>query len=107
MSRSQLKAMLITFFNIKGTVHFEFIPQGQRVNQAYYMEILKQLHEVVRKKCLSFGPTIRFCTMTMSSRDNSMGCGLDDRELESWQELGIFLITPESRTTLGPIQPPI
>jgi hypothetical protein len=42
MSKSQMKTMLITFFNIKGTVHFEFIPQGQAVNQAYYVEIMKQ-----------------------------------------------------------------
>jgi hypothetical protein len=29
-----------TFFDIKGTVQFEFIPQSQAVNQAYYEEIL-------------------------------------------------------------------
>jgi len=38
------------FLNIKGIIHFEFIPQGQTVNHAYYVEILKQLHEAVHRK---------------------------------------------------------
>jgi hypothetical protein len=42
--------MLITFFDIKGTVHFECNPQGHSVSQAYYEEILKRLHEFMRRK---------------------------------------------------------
>jgi histone-lysine N-methyltransferase SETMAR len=37
-------------FDIKCTVHFEFIPQGQTVNQTYYVEILKRLREVLHRK---------------------------------------------------------
>jgi hypothetical protein len=40
MSKSQMKTLLITFFDIKGVIPFEFTPQGQIVNQAYYVEIL-------------------------------------------------------------------
>jgi len=42
--------MLITFLDIKGVVHSEFIPQGQRVNLAYYIETVKRLLEAVRRK---------------------------------------------------------
>jgi hypothetical protein len=35
-----------------------------------------------------------------------LGYGLDDREFESWQGLGIFFITT-FRPDLGPTQPPI
>jgi hypothetical protein len=45
-----MKAMLITFFNIKGIVHFEFIQRGNTFHKAYYVETLKQLHEDVRRK---------------------------------------------------------
>jgi hypothetical protein len=30
------KTVLMTFFDIKGIVYFELIPQDQTVNQAYY-----------------------------------------------------------------------
>jgi hypothetical protein len=50
MLESKMKTVLITLFGIKGIVHFDFIPQGHTVIQSYYMEILKQLHEVVLRR---------------------------------------------------------
>ena len=50
MPKSKVKVMLITFFDIKGIVHFEFLPQGQTVNQFVYKEILQRLMRSVRDK---------------------------------------------------------
>jgi hypothetical protein len=44
------------FFDIKGTVRFESIPQGQTVNQAHYIEILKRLREAVHTKSPELRP---------------------------------------------------
>jgi histone-lysine N-methyltransferase SETMAR len=45
-----MKKIPITSFDVKDNVHFEFIPQGETVNSAYYVEILKQLREPVCRK---------------------------------------------------------
>jgi hypothetical protein len=50
MSESQMKPVLITFFSIKGIVHFKFIPQGQIVNQAYV--------KLCIEKGQNFGPAL-------------------------------------------------
>jgi hypothetical protein len=47
MSKSKIKTMLITFFDVKDIVHFGFISQGRTVNQTYFMKILKRLREAV------------------------------------------------------------
>jgi len=49
MSRSQVKIMLVSFFDHKGIVHYEFIAQGQTVNQQCYLEVLIRLRESVRR----------------------------------------------------------
>jgi histone-lysine N-methyltransferase SETMAR len=38
ISHSSTKTMLIMFFNIRGIVHREFVPQGQTVNTKFYCE---------------------------------------------------------------------
>jgi hypothetical protein len=60
-----MKTMLITLFDIKGVVHFEFIPQGKTVNEAYYMEILKRLCKALIEKDLNFVPKIGLPLTTM------------------------------------------
>ncbi|KAF6288416.1 hypothetical protein mRhiFer1_009149 [Rhinolophus ferrumequinum] len=48
-SKSRVKTMLLTFFDIRGIIHYEFVPTGQTVNQVYYLEVLKRLREKVRQ----------------------------------------------------------
>lgn len=49
-SRSSFKVMLIAFFDVRGIVHCEFLPQGQTVNQHVYKEVLRRLLRAVREK---------------------------------------------------------
>jgi hypothetical protein len=72
ISKSQTKIMFVSFVDIKGIVHSKFISQGQRINQAYYIELLKHSHEAVGRKGLNFDPTIGFFTMTMLQLTSSV-----------------------------------
>ncbi|KAM7313634.1 putative histone-lysine N-methyltransferase SETMAR-like [Ixodes scapularis] len=49
MGKSRIKAMLIVFFDRKGVVQREFVPQGQTVNKEFYYEVLKRLRNRVRR----------------------------------------------------------
>ena len=44
-SKSRVKTMLLTFFDTRGILHYEFLPNGQTVNQVYYLEVLERLRE--------------------------------------------------------------
>ncbi|UYV71394.1 hypothetical protein LAZ67_8002960 [Cordylochernes scorpioides] len=48
--KSKLDCLLITFFDVKGLVHYEFVPEGQTINQHYYLDVLRRLREAVRQK---------------------------------------------------------
>jgi len=49
-SKSRVKTMLLTFFDVRGIIHYEFVPTGQTVTQVYYLEVLERLCEKVRRK---------------------------------------------------------
>jgi hypothetical protein len=65
MSKSQMKTVLITFFDINGIVHFESIPLDQTVNQAHCMELLSGYVKLCIEKGLNFDPPMEFSTVTM------------------------------------------
>jgi len=49
-AKSNVKTMLISFFDANGIVHTEFVPNGQTVNQTFYLQVLKRLRDAVRRK---------------------------------------------------------
>lgn len=49
-SKSKIKVMLTVFFDIRGVVHSEFLPEGQTVNKEYYLGVMRRLRENVRRK---------------------------------------------------------
>ena len=54
MQRSQVKVMLITFFDHQEMVHHEFVPQGKTVNQHFYTEVLTRLVSKICQKQRAF-----------------------------------------------------
>jgi hypothetical protein len=46
-SQSNIKKMLIAFFDLEGLVHYEFLPQGQNMNQTVYRNVLQHFQDAV------------------------------------------------------------
>jgi len=49
--KSNVKTMLIAFFDIVGLVHHEYVPRGQTVNKEFYKTVLQCLRDTVRRHC--------------------------------------------------------
>jgi len=47
--KSNIKTMLIAFFDIDGLVHHEFVPTRQTVNKECYKTVLRHLGDTVRR----------------------------------------------------------
>jgi len=50
MSKSKFKAMMIVFYDIRGIIYVHWVPEGQTVNQHFYIEVLTALRERVRRR---------------------------------------------------------
>ncbi|UYV69921.1 hypothetical protein LAZ67_7001208 [Cordylochernes scorpioides] len=48
--RSNVKVLLTVFFDCRGVVHHEFLPQGRAVNKEYYLQVMRNLREAIRQK---------------------------------------------------------
>ncbi|UYV67647.1 hypothetical protein LAZ67_5001460 [Cordylochernes scorpioides] len=48
--RSNVKVLLTVFFDCRGVVHHEFLPQGRTVNEEYYLQVMRNLREAIRQK---------------------------------------------------------
>ncbi|UYV61504.1 hypothetical protein LAZ67_1005082 [Cordylochernes scorpioides] len=48
--RSNVKVLLTVFFDCRGVVHHEFLPQGRTVNKEYYLQVMRNLCEAIRLK---------------------------------------------------------
>ncbi|XP_053965880.1 uncharacterized protein LOC128868138 [Anastrepha ludens] len=48
--RSNVKVLLTVFFDCRGAVHHEFLPQGKTVNKEYYLQVMSNLRKAIRQK---------------------------------------------------------
>ncbi|UYV63862.1 hypothetical protein LAZ67_2005848 [Cordylochernes scorpioides] len=46
--RSNVKVFLTGFYDCRGVVHHEFLPQGRTVNKEYYLQVMRNLREAIR-----------------------------------------------------------
>lgn len=66
MSKSKFKVIMIVFFDIYGIVHLHWVLEGQTVNQHYFLRVLVELRERIRKNDPNCGRTsYRFSTKKM------------------------------------------
>lgn len=49
-ARLNVKVLLTVFFDYNGIVHHEFLPSGRTVNKEYYLQVLRNLREAIRRK---------------------------------------------------------
>ncbi|UYV74035.1 hypothetical protein LAZ67_11001900 [Cordylochernes scorpioides] len=59
MLKSKLNCLLITLFDVKGLLHYEFVPECQTINQHYYLDVLRRLKSLCVRKRLHTAVTVQ------------------------------------------------
>ena len=47
--KSNVKTMLVCFYDSKGIIHHEFVPEGQTVTGSFYLCVLERLWKRIRR----------------------------------------------------------
>ena len=47
--KSKVKTMLVCFYDDKGIIHHEFVPEGQNVTGSFYLSVLEHLWKRIRR----------------------------------------------------------
>jgi len=73
MSKSKFKT--IVFFDIRGVIYIDWVPEGQTVNQVYYKNVLTTLRERVRhvEECLMDSSQRAICEEVFGEKHSSDG----------------------------------
>ena len=49
LQKSKVKKMLVCFYDSKGIIHHEFVPEGQTVTGSFYLSVLEGLWKRTRR----------------------------------------------------------
>jgi len=49
LQKSKVKKMLLCFYDSKGIIHHEFVPEGQTVTRSFYLSALESLWKRIRR----------------------------------------------------------
>ncbi|UYV83675.1 CLCN3 [Cordylochernes scorpioides] len=50
LCKSKNKVLLVTFFVIKGILHYEYLEKGQTINKESYLNIMRRVRESIHMK---------------------------------------------------------
>jgi hypothetical protein len=63
---SSVKTIIISFFDVDGILHRQFVPPRQTVNQQFYLNVLKQLYETGYNENVQKSGRVGICSCTMT-----------------------------------------